>query len=288
MKQYLDLLEEIVKTGETRGDRTGTGTRSVFGRQLRFNLQEGFPLLTTKRMFMKGITHELLWFLMGETNIQYLLDNDVHIWDGWATAEGEIGKLYGSQWVDWNSNLGIPFRWVNQYGINQIEDVIQSIKKNPSSRRHVVSAWNVDFLPDESISPQDNVRNGKMALAPCHVLFQFYVSQKKELSCHLYMRSSDFFLGTPFNIASYSLLTHMIAQQCDLEVGDFIFSTGDTHIYNDHLTDDIVYEQLRREPRPLPKLIIKRKPESIFSYKFEDFEIVGYECHPHIKAPVAI
>ena len=288
MKQYLDLLEEIVKTGETRGDRTGTGTRSVFGRQLRFNLQEGFPLLTTKRMFMKGITHELLWFLMGETNIQYLLDNDVHIWDGWATDEGEIGKLYGSQWVDWNSNLGIPFRWVNQYGINQIEDVIQSIKKNPSSRRHVVSAWNVDFLPDESISPQDNVRNGKMALAPCHVLFQFYVSQKKELSCHLYMRSSDFFLGTPFNIASYSLLTHMIAQQCDLEVGDFIFSTGDTHIYNDHLTDDIVYEQLRREPRPLPKLIIKRKPESIFSYKFEDFEIVGYDPHPKISAPISV
>jgi thymidylate synthase len=276
MKQYLDLLKEIAEIGETRGDRTGTGTRSVFGRQLRFNLQDGFPLLTTKRMFMKGITHELLWFLMGETNIKYLLENGVHIWDGWATEDGEIGNLYGSQWVNWNS------------GINQIEDVIRSIKKNPNSRRHIVSAWNVEYLPGESISPQENVRNGKMALAPCHVLFQFYVSQNRELSCHLYMRSSDFFLGTPFNIASYSLLTHMIAQQCDLGVGDFIFSTGDTHLYIDHLNDEIVYEQLRRVPKPLPKLNIKRKPEDIFHYRLDDFEIVGYDPHPTIKAPISV
>ena len=278
MQQYLDLLQKILDEGEVKEDRTGTGTRSFFGHQMRFNLNDGFPLLTTKKIFFKGVVHELLWFLNGSTDNNELKDNDVHIWDEWEDESGDLGPIYGYQWRHWlDQNSG--------ESIDQIQNVIDQLKHNPSSRRIIVSAWNVADLPDESISPQDNVKNNKMALAPCHALFQFFVSQGA-LSCQLYQRSCDTFLGLGFNIASYSLLTHMLAQQCDLNVGDFIWTGGDVHLYLNHMEQ--AKEQLSREPYELPKLNIKRKPDSIYDYAYEDFELVNYQCHPHIKAPISI
>ncbi|MDC0586296.1 thymidylate synthase [Gammaproteobacteria bacterium] len=278
MHQYLDLLQSILDKGEVKEDRTGTGTRSFFGHQMRFNLNDGFPILTTKRIFFKGVVHELLWFLDGATNNTALKDAGVHIWDEWETESGDLGPIYGHQWRAWPGS-------VNGGVIDQIEKIINQINNNPSSRRIIVSAWNVADLPDESISPQDNVKKQKMALAPCHALFQFFVSQGK-LSCQLYQRSCDTFLGLGFNIASYSLLTHMIAQQCDLKVGDFVWTGGDVHLYLNHL--DQASEQLTREPYALPKLSIKRKPNSIFDYAYEDFELLDYQSHPHISAPISI
>lgn len=279
MREYLDLLEHIIDNGVQKGDRTGTGTKSVFGYQMRFDLQKGFPLLTTKFVPFKMVAHELLWFLNGDTNIKYLLDNKVHIWDEWATEEGDLGPIYGKQWVEWENPDGTT--------INQIEQVVQMIKTNPNSRRIIVSAWNPSDLPDESISPQENVKNGQMALATCHSFFQFYVANGK-LSCQLYQRSADTFLGVPFNIASYSLLIHMIAQQCDLEVGEFVWTGGDVHLYNN--TIDQAKLQITRDPEKyeLCKLNINRRPDSIFDYKIEDFEIEGYERYPHIKAEISV
>ncbi|WP_223066232.1 thymidylate synthase [Paenibacillus caui] len=264
MKAYLDLLQDILDHGTAKGDRTGTGTISVFGRQLRFDLSKGFPLVTTKRIHLKSVVHELLWFLKGDTNISYLKENGVSIWDEWADENGDLGPVYGSQWRSWEAPDGRK--------IDQISNVIESIRNNPDSRRHLVSAWNVAEVD-------------QMKLPPCHFVFQFYVADGK-LSCMLTMRSVDSFLGLPFNIASYALLAHMVAQQCDLEVGDFIWSGGDVHIYSNHLEQ--VRTQLEREPFDLPTLVIKRKPASIFDYKFEDFEFVNYKHHPGIKAPVAI
>ena len=278
MQQYLDLLQKILDEGEVKEDRTGTGTRSFFGHQMRFNLKDGFPLLTTKKIFFKGVVHELLWFLNGSTDNNELKDNGVHIWDEWEDESGDLGPIYGYQWRHWpDQNSG--------GSIDQIQNVIDQLKHNPSSRRIIVSAWNVADLPDENISPQDNVKNNKMALAPCHALFQFFVSQGA-LSCQLYQRSCDTFLGLGFNIASYSLLTHMLAQQCDLNVGDFIWTGGDVHLYLNHMEQ--AKEQLSRKPYELPKLNIKRKPDSIYDYAYEDFELVNYQCHPHIKAPISI
>ncbi len=278
MQQYLDLLQKILDEGEVKEDRTGTGTRSFFGHQMRFNLKDGFPLLTTKKIFFKGVVHELLWFLNGSTDNNELKDNGVHIWDEWEDESGDLGPIYGYQWRHWpDQNSG--------GSIDQIQNVIDQLKHNPSSRRIIVSAWNVADLPDESISPQDNVKNNKMALAPCHALFQFFVSQGA-LSCQLYQRSCDTFLGLGFNIASYSLLTHMLAQQCDLNVGDFIWTGGDVHLYLNHMEQ--AKEQLSREPYELPTLNIKRKPDSIYDYAYEDFELANYQCHPHIKAPISI
>ncbi|GGH48993.1 thymidylate synthase [Paenibacillus silvae] len=264
MKNYLDLLQDILDNGVHKGDRTGTGTQSVFGRQLRYDLSEGFPLVTTKRIHLKSVIHELLWFLSGDTNIAYLKENGVKIWDDWADENGDLGPVYGSQWRTWEAPNGEK--------IDQIAAVVDSIKNNPDSRRHLVSAWNVAEI-------------NNMKLPPCHFAFQFYVAEGK-LSCMLTMRSVDTFLGLPFNIASYALLTHMIAQQCDLEVGEFIWSGGDVHIYSNHVEQ--VKTQLEREPFALPKLIIKRKPDSIFDYKFEDFEFENYQHHPGIKAPIAV
>jgi thymidylate synthase len=264
MKQYLDLCNHILEHGDKKTDRTGTGTLSVFGYQMRFDLQKGFPLVTTKKLHLRSIIYELLWFLNGDTNIKYLNDNKVTIWDEWADANGELGPVYGYQWRSWPSARGGK--------IDQITKVIDQIKSKPDSRRHIITAWN----------PADV---DSMALPPCHALFQFYVSNGK-LSCQLYQRSCDTFLGLPFNIASYALLTHMVAQQCDLEPGDFVWTGGDVHIYLNHL--DQVKLQLSREPYPLPKLRISRKPSSIFDYKFEDFEILDYQFHPGIKAPIAV
>ena len=277
MKQYLELLTHILENGTDKGDRTGTGTRSVFGYQMRFNLQEGFPLVTTKKLHIRSIVHELLWFLSGDTNIRYLKENGVRIWDEWATESGDLGPLYGKQWVAWEKPNGET--------INQIAEVIDTLKNNPNSRRMLVSAWNPADLPDESISPQENVKQGRMALATCHAFFQFYVANG-QLSCQLYQRSADTFLGVPFNIASYALLVHMIAQQTGYDVGEFIWTGGDVHLYNN--TIEQAKEQISREPYPLPKLLIKRQPESIFDYRFEDFEIVDYKAHPHIKAQVSV
>lgn len=279
MKQYLDLMRDVVENGIQRGDRTGTGTRSVFGRQLRFDLAQGFPLVTTKTVHLKSVIVELLWFLQGRTDVGWLQERGCSIWNEWATADGELGPVYGKQWRSWACPDGST--------IDQISQVIEQIKTRPTSRRLIVSAWNPADLPDESLSPQQNVEQGRMALAACHTLFQFYVAEGK-LSCQLYQRSADLFLGVPFNIASYALLTHMIAQQCDLEVGDFVHTFGDCHLYNNHITDEIVYEQLNRAPKKLPNLIIKRHPGSIFDYQLEDFEFVGYEPHPRIVAPIAI
>lgn len=262
--QYETLLEHCYKTGVDKSDRTGVGTRSVFGYQMRFNLAEGFPLVTTKKLHIRSIVHELLWFLSGSSNIKYLHDNGVSIWDEWADENGDLGPVYGVQWRSWPAPDGRK--------IDQISNLIEGIKKNPDSRRHLVVAWN----PAEV---------DKMALPPCHCLFQFYVANGK-LSCQLYQRSCDIFLGVPFNIASYSLLTHMVAQQCDLEVGDFVWTGGDCHIYKNHFEQ--VELQLSRTPRAYPKLVINRKPSSIFDYKFEDFEIEGYDPWPHIKAPIAV
>jgi thymidylate synthase len=277
MKLYHELLKQILENGTVRGDRTGTGTRSIFGAQLRFNLTDGFPLVTTRKVFFKGVIHELLWFLAGDTNIKYLRDNNVHIWDAWADEDGNLGPVYGAQWRAWVAPDGRH--------IDQITQVIEQIQKNPNSRRHLVSAWNPAVLPNESISPQDNVRQGRAALASCHALFQFYVADGR-LSCLLYQRSTDCPVGQVFNIAQYALLTHLVAHQCDLAPGDFVWTGGDCHIYLNQVEG--VREQLTREPRPLPKLVIKRKPASIFEYRFEDFEIVGYDPHPPIKFPVAV
>lgn len=277
MKQYLGLLNQILETGTVRGDRTGTGTHSIFGVQLRFNLTEGFPLVTTRKVFFKGVIYELLWFLAGDTNIKYLRDHNVHIWDAWADEKGDLGPVYGAQWRAWPAHDGRR--------IDQITQVIEQIRKNPNSRRHIVTAWNPAVLPNESISPHDNVRQGRAALASCHALFQFYVADGR-LSCLLYQRSTDCPVGQVFNIAQYALLTHLVAQQCDLLPGDFVWTGGDCHIYLNQVEG--VREQLAREPRPLPKLVIKRKPASITEYQFEDFEIVGYDPHPPIKFPVAV
>ena len=264
MKQYLDLLREIRDNGVTKTDRTGVGTKSIFGHQMRFNLQDGFPLLTTKKVFLKGIIYELLWFLKGDTNIKFLTDNNVHIWDEWADENGDLGYVYGKQWRSWEATDGRV--------IDQISQVVDLIKNHPDSRRILVTAWNPAEID-------------KMALPPCHCLFQFYVADGK-LSCQLYQRSADTFLGVPFNIASYALLTMMLAQVCGLEPGEFIHTTGDTHIYLNHL--DQVNEQLSREPRPLPKMIINPDVKSIFDFKYEDFQLEGYDPYPAIKAPVAV
>jgi len=274
MKQYLDLIEHVVKNGVEKSDRTGTGTKSVFGYQMRFDLSKGFPMVTTKKLHTKSIIYELLWFLNGDTNIDYLKNNGVKIWDDWADENGDLGPVYGFQWRNWNND-----------NIDQISELIETIKTNPDSRRMLISAWNPSVLPDTSKSFSENVRNGKAALPPCHAFFQFYVSKNK-LSCQLYQRSADIFLGVPFNIASYALLTHMIAHVCNLEVGDFVHTFGDAHIYNNHI--DQINLQLSREPRKLPTLKIKRKVESIFDFKFEDFEIINYDPHPHIKGLVSV
>jgi thymidylate synthase len=277
MKQYLGLLKQILETGTVRGDRTGTGTKSIFGVQLRFNLTDGFPLVTTRKVFFKGVIHELLWFLAGDTNIRYLRENNVHIWDAWADEHGDLGPVYGAQWRAWRAPDGRR--------IDQISQVIQQIRSNPNSRRHIVTAWNPAVLPNESISPQENVRQGRAALASCHALFQFYAADGR-LSCLLYQRSTDCPVGQVFNIAQYALLTQLVAHQCDLQPGDFVWTGGDCHIYLNQVEG--VTEQLKREPRPLPRLSIKRKPASIFEYRFEDFEIEGYDPHPPIKYPVAV
>jgi thymidylate synthase len=277
MKPYLELLDKILNEGNLKGDRTGSGTLSLFGHQMRFNLADGFPLVTTKKIHVKSIIHELLWFLNGETNIAYLNEHKVSIWDEWADDNGELGPIYGYQWRSWPTPDGKH--------IDQIQQIIEQLKKTPNSRRMIVSAWNPADLPDESISPQQNVANGKMALAPCHTLFQFYVADGK-LSCQMYQRSCDTFLGVPFNIASYALLTHMVAQQTDLAVGDFIWTGGDVHLYLNHLEQAKL--QLTRSPYPLPSLAIKRKPESIFDYRYDDFEILNYQFHEPIKAEISV
>jgi thymidylate synthase len=264
MKAYLELLRRVKDTGARKADRTGTGTVSLFGQQMRFDLAQGFPLVTTKKVHVRSVICELLWFLRGETNVAWLREQGVTIWDEWADENGELGPVYGKQWRSWPAPNG--------GSIDQISQVIEQLRKNPDSRRIIVSAWNVGELD-------------QMALMPCHAFFQFYVAEKK-LSCQLYQRSADMFLGVPFNVASYALLTHMVAQQCDLDVGEFVWTGGDCHLYLNHLTQ--AEEQLRREPFPLPTLRIRRKPASIFDYQYEDFEIVNYQFHPAIKAPVAV
>lgn len=277
MKEYLDLMRHIRDEGIGKDDRTGTGTISVFGYQMRFDLSKGFPLVTTKKCHLRSIIHELLWFLKGETNIAYLSDNGVRIWDGWATEDGELGPVYGKQWRSWEGPSGDV--------IDQMADLVEQIKMNPNSRRLVVSAWNPTVLPDTAVSPSENARLGKQALPPCHCLFQFYVQEGK-LSCQLYQRSADVFLGVPFNIASYSLLTMMLAQVCNLQVGDFVHTFGDAHLYLNHLQQ--VEEQLAREPFPLPEMKINPAVKDLFTFTFDDFELVDYQSHPHISAPVAI
>ena len=264
MQQYLDMMQLVRDTGARKEDRTGTGTLSIFGHQMRFDLSQGFPLVTTKKLHLRSIIHELLWFLSGDSNIRYLKENGVSIWDEWADEDGDLGPIYGVQWRSWPTPDGGT--------IDQVAQVMDQLRNNPDSRRIILSAWNVAEI--------DN-----MALPPCHCLFQFYVADGK-LSCQLYQRSCDIFLGVPFNIASYALLTHMLAQQADLNVGDFVWTGGDCHLYLNHLEQ--ADEQLTREPLPLPTLAIKRRPESIFDYRFEDFEILNYEAHPHIKAAVAV
>ena len=277
MKQYLDLMRHVRDKGVQKGDRTGTGTRSVFGHQMRFDLAEGFPLLTTKKVHLKSIIHELLWFLKGETNTRYLRDNGVSIWDEWATESGDLGPVYGYQWRSWPLPSG--------GAIDQISDVIEQLRIRPDSRRLIVSAWNPAQLPDESISPQANVEQGRMALAPCHAFFQFYVAEGK-LSCQLYQRSADIFLGVPFNIASYALLTLMVAQVTGLKPGEFIHTLGDAHLYLNHLEQ--ADRQLDREPKSLAQIEINPGVSDIFSFAYEDFTLEGYEPHPGIAAPIAI
>jgi len=264
MHQYLSLMREVRDNGVKKEDRTGTGTLSLFGHQMRFNLSEGFPVITTKKLHLRSIIHELLWFLRGDSNIQYLKDNGVSIWDAWADENGELGPVYGVQWRNWPKPGGGH--------VDQISQIMQQLKENPDSRRIMLSAWNVGEIEN-------------MALPPCHCLFQFWVAEGK-LSCQLYQRSCDIFLGVPFNIASYALLTHMLAQQADLKVGDFVWTGGDCHLYSNHLEQ--ADEQLQREPLPLPRLAMKRRPPSIFDYEYDDFEILNYESHPHIKAAVAV
>ena len=277
MQPYLALLNKILQDGHHKGDRTGSGTLSIFGHQLRFSLADGFPLVTTKRVHLKSIIHELLWFLKGDTHLGYLHQHKVSIWDEWADEQLELGPVYGRQWRSWPTSDGRQ--------VDQLQQLMQQLRDNPNSRRLLVSAWNVADLPDERLSPQANVAQGKMALAPCHVLFQFYVADGK-LSCQLYQRSCDTFLGLPFNIASYALLTQMIAQQLDLALGEFIWTGGDVHLYLNHLEQATL--QLTREPYPAPRLVIKRKPESLFAYDYDDFEILNYQAHEAIKAPISV
>tara|TARA_Y100000766_G_scaffold284707_1_gene304269 strand:+ start:699 stop:1523 length:825 start_codon:yes stop_codon:yes gene_type:complete len=274
MRQYLDLVKHVLDCGELKEDRTGTGTKSVFGYQMRFNLANGFPMVTTKKLHLKSIIYELLWFLRGDTNIKYLKENGVNIWNAWANSNGDLGPVYGFQWRNWNND-----------GIDQISNLINDLKNNPSSRRHLISAWNPSVLPDTSKSFETNVANGKAALPPCHAFFQFNVINGK-LSCQLYQRSADIFLGVPFNIASYSLLTIMIAQVCDLKPGDFVHTFGDAHIYSNHF--DQMKLQLSRKPRKLPSIKVNKEVKDIFDFKFEDFILENYDPHPHIKGKVAV
>jgi len=283
MKQYHELIKHVLENGNQKEDRTGTGTKSVFGYQMRFDLSEGFPMVTTKKLHLKSIVHELLWFLKGDTNIAYLKENGVNIWNEWADENGNLGPVYGHQWRNWNSE-----------DIDQIKEIIETLKKNPDSRRMLVSAWNPSVLPNTSVSFSENVANGKVALPPCHAFFQFYVSSpdpskgggKSRLSCQLYQRSADIFLGVPFNIASYALLTLMIAQVCDFDAGDFIHTFGDAHIYLNHLEQ--VNLQLSREPRNLPTIKINPEVKNIFDFTFEDFTLENYDPYPHIKGAVAV
>ncbi len=274
MKQYHDLVKHVLEQGNEKGDRTGTGTKSVFGYQMRFDLSVGFPMVTTKKLHLKSIIYELLWFLKGDTNIEYLTENGVRIWNDWADQNGDLGPVYGHQWRNWNSD-----------DIDQIKDVIETLKNNPNSRRMLVSAWNPSVLPDTSKSFDENVANGKAALPPCHAFFQFYVANGK-LSCQLYQRSADIFLGVPFNIASYALLTMMMAQVCGYEAGEFIHTFGDAHIYSNHFEQ--LELQLSRDIRPLPKMILNPEVKDIFDFDFEDFTLVDYNPHPHIKGAVAV
>lgn len=284
MKQYHDLVKHVLENGNEKGDRTGTGTKSVFGYQMRFDLSEGFPMVTTKKLHLKSIIYELLWFIKGDTNINYLQENGVKIWNEWADEKGDLGPVYGHQWRNWNSDE-----------IDQLKEVIETLKKNPNSRRMLVSAWNPSVLPDTSKSFSENVANGKAALPPCHAFFQFYVSPptpkggengKPKLSCQLYQRSADIFLGVPFNIASYALFTMMIAQVCGFEAGEFIHTFGDAHIYNNHIEQ--LELQLSRDIRPLPTMKINPSIKNIEDFTFEDFELLNYNPHPHIKGIVAI
>lgn len=274
MKQYLDLVKHVIENGAEKHDRTGTGTKSVFGYQMRFDLSEGFPLVTTKKVHLKSMIYELLWFLKGDTNINFLKENGVRIWNEWADENGDLGPVYGHQWRNWNSEE-----------IDQISDIINTLKSNPDSRRMLVSAWNPSVLPDTSVSFDENVSKGKAALPPCHAFFQFYVADGK-LSCQLYQRSADVFLGVPFNIGSYALLTMMMAQVCGYKPGDFIHTFGDAHIYSNHMEQ--IELQLSRDPRPLPKMLLNPDVKDIFDFKFEDFTLKDYNPHPHIKGAVAI
>ncbi len=264
MQQYLSMMRHVRDNGARKEDRTGTGTLSVFGHQMRFDLSQGFPVITTKKLHLRSIIHELLWFLSGDSNVSYLRENGVTIWDEWADDDGELGPVYGVQWRNWPAPDGST--------VDQISELVEGLRENPDSRRLLVSAWNAAEIPN-------------MALPPCHTMFQYYVADGK-LSCQLYQRSADIFIGVPFNIASYAMLTHMLAQQCDLNVGEFIWTGGDCHLYLNHTEQ--ADEQLQRQPLPLPRLAIKRRPDSIFDYRFEDFEILNYECHPHIRAAVAV
>ncbi|MFC7356526.1 thymidylate synthase [Jejudonia soesokkakensis] len=274
MKQYHDLLNHVLENGNFKEDRTGTGTKSCFGYQMRFDLSEGFPMVTTKKVHLKSIIYELLWFLNGDTNIKYLQENGVRIWNEWADDNGDLGPVYGHQWRNWNNEE-----------IDQIKDIIETLKTNPDSRRMLVSAWNPSVMPNTSVPFSENVANGKAALPPCHAFFQFYVADGK-LSCQLYQRSADVFLGVPFNIASYALLTMMVAQVCGYEAGDFVHTFGDVHIYSNHMEQ--VKLQLSREPRPLPKMLLNSDIKDIFGFKFDDFTLVDYNPHPHIKGAVAV
>ena len=274
MKQYLDMVNHVLEHGVEKSDRTGTGTKSVFGYQMRFDLQKGFPMVTTKKLHLKSIIHELLWFIKGDTNIQYLTENGVRIWNEWADENGDLGPVYGHQWRNWNSEE-----------IDQIKEIIETLKTNPDSRRMLVSAWNPSVLPDTSVSFSENVSKGKAALPPCHAFFQFYVANGK-LSCQLYQRSADIFLGVPFNIASYALFTMMMAQVCGYEAGEFIHTFGDAHIYSNHIEQ--VNLQLSREPKTLPSIKINPNVTSLFDFTFSDFELIDYDPHPHIKGAVAV
>lgn len=274
MKQYHDLLQHVLEKGNKKSDRTGTGTISVFGYQMRFDLSEGFPMVTTKKLHLKSIIYELLWFLKGDTNVKYLQENGVRIWNEWANENGDLGPVYGYQWRNWNGD-----------GIDQIQNLIDTLKNNPDSRRMLVAAWNPSVLPDSSKSFSENVASGKAALPPCHAFFQFYVADGK-LSCQLYQRSADIFLGVPFNIASYALFTLMVAQVCGYKPGEFIHTFGDAHIYNNHLEQ--IELQLSRDIRPLPKMVLNPEVKDIFDFKYEDFTLVDYNPHPHIKGMVAV
>lgn len=283
MKQYHDLVKHVLENGNEKSDRTGTGTKSVFGYQMRFDLSEGFPMVTTKKLHLKSIVHELLWFLNGDTNIKYLQENGVRIWNDWADDNGDLGPVYGHQWRNWNNEE-----------IDQIKEIVHTLKTNPDSRRMLVSAWNPSVMPNTSIPFSENVANGKAALPPCHAFFQFYVSapevdgdeSTRKLSCQLYQRSADIFLGVPFNIASYALLTMMMAQVCGYQAGDFVHTFGDAHIYSNHLEQ--LELQLSRDPRPLPKMLLNSSVKDIFGFKFDDFTLVEYNPHPHIKGAVAV